>query len=93
MSIEPETCNLDGPIVPAQKFDHTGLPAPEVDGLREPFTTLRDNLGKTSSTASSFVGEPPEVWVRRLEAWEDTHPARPIANDNSRESLYTRPGE
>lgn len=36
---------------------------------------------------------PPDQWVRRLQAWVDTHPSRPITIDDSRESIYAGRGE
>jgi hypothetical protein len=94
MSIEPETRDLSGETDgPTQSLDLTGLPAPVADELRKLVTTLRDNLGHASSPSAPFVEEPPEAWARRLQAWVDTHPARPITIDDSRESLYTGRGE
>jgi hypothetical protein len=34
-----------------------------------------------------------EEWARRLQAWVETHPSRPIAIDDGRESLYDGRGE
>lgn len=35
----------------------------------------------------------PEAWMRRLHAWVDTHPSRPLTLDDSRESIYAGRGE
>jgi hypothetical protein len=50
-------------------------------------------MGQESSHSIPITEESPEAWVRRLQAWVDTHPARPITIDDSRESLYTGRGE
>ena|SRR5260370_27463984 len=76
-----------------ESLDLTGLPAPVADELRKLVAALRDNLGSVPSSPSSATSEPPETWARRLQAWVDTHPARPISIDDSRESLYSGRGE
>ena len=77
-------------------FDHsldlTGLPMPVAEELRRLVGTLRDNLTpKPGIVASS--GETADQWAQRLQAWVDTHPARAIAVDDGRESLYAGRGE
>ena len=92
MSIEPGSKESAGPPVSPQTLDLTGLPAPVADGLRKLVATLRDNLVHAPSP-TCFVGEPPDAWAQRLQAWVDTHPARPITIDDSREGLYAGRGE
>jgi hypothetical protein len=48
---------------------------------------LRDNLGSVPAFPSPVAQESPEAWARRLRAWADTHPARPIAVDDSRQAI------
>ena len=93
MSVEPASKDPAGPYVSRESLDLTGLPAPVADELRKLVTTLRDNFGPVPSFPSSVAEEPPDAWARRLQAWVDTHPARPIAIDDSRESLYSGRGE
>jgi hypothetical protein len=93
MSIEPESKDSVGPSISRESLDLTGLPAPVADELRKLVTTLRDNLGSAPSFPGSVEEEPPEAWARRLQAWVDTHPARAISIDDSRESLYSGHGE
>jgi hypothetical protein len=92
MNIEPESKDAIGPSVSAQSLDLTGLPAPVAEELRKLVATLRDNLVPGPGPTAS-AGESPDAWARRLRAWVDTHPARPITIDDSRESLYTGRGE
>ena len=93
MSIDPESKDSAGPSISTQSLDLTGLPAPVADELRKLVAALRDNLVHVPSAPGSSAGEPPEAWARRLQAWVDTHPARPISIDDSRESLYSDRGE
>jgi hypothetical protein len=93
MGIEPQSKDSAGPSVSRESLDLTGLPAPVADELRKLVAILRDNLGSVPSFPSSVAEEPPEAWARRLQAWVDTHPARPISIDDSRESLYSGRGE
>jgi hypothetical protein len=93
MSIDPETTELGGLTVPPQTLDLTGIPAPVAEELRKLVTTLRDNLGQGPSPSGTSVEEPPEAWAERLQAWVDTHPARVINIDDSRESLYAGRGQ
>ncbi len=93
MNVEPEPKDAVGPAETPRSLDLTGLPAPVAEGLRKLVETLRGNLAQAPSPPGPSAGEPPEEWVRRLQAWVDTHPARPIAIDDSRESLYTGRGE
>ena len=93
MGVEPEAGKRNGLAVVPQSLDLTGIPAPVADELRRLVVTLRDNLGHVPSPAAPSVEEPPEAWVRRLQAWVDTHPARAITIDDKRESLYGGRGE
>jgi hypothetical protein len=93
MSIEPESKDSADPSVSRESLDLTGLPAPVADELRKLVATLRDNLGSMPSFSNSVAEEPPEAWARRLQDWVDTHPARPVSIDDSRESLYSGRGE
>ncbi len=93
MSIEPESKDPAGPSVSRESLDLTGLPVPVADELRKLVATLRDNLGSAPSFPHSVAEESPEAWARRLQAWVDTHPARPITIDDGRESLYSGRGE
>jgi hypothetical protein len=93
MSIDPESKDSAGPSVAPESLDLTGLPVPVADELRKLVAALRDNPVQVPSVPSSSAGEPPEAWARRLQAWVDTHPARPISIDDSRESLYAGRGE
>jgi hypothetical protein len=93
MSVEPEPKDAAGPAETPRNLDLTGLPAPVADELRKLVETLRGSLVHAPSPPGTFAGEPPEEWTRRLQAWVDTHPGRPVAIDDSRESLYTGRGE
>jgi hypothetical protein len=93
MSIESETRDVGEPSVPPESLDLAGLPAPVADGLRKLVTTLRENPSNAASLSTPLLEEPPEAWARRLQAWVDTHPARPITIDDSRECLYNGRGE
>jgi len=93
MSTAPEAREPGGPPEPLQILDLTGLPAPVADELRKLVATLRDNLAHPPSPSAAIAEEPPEAWGRRLQAWLDTHAARPITIDDSRESLYIGRGE
>jgi hypothetical protein len=93
MSIEPESKNSAAPSASSESLDLTGLPAPVAHELKKLVVALRENLGPVPSSRSSVAGEPPEAWARRLQAWVDTHPARAISIDDSRESLYSARGE
>ena len=93
MSIEPESKDSAGPSVSPESLDLTGLPAPVAEELRKLVAILRDNLVHVPSLPSSVTAEPPEAWAQRLQAWVDTHPARPISIDDDRESLYDGRGE
>jgi hypothetical protein len=92
MSVEPETRELSGSS-PPQSLDLTGLPAPVANDLQRLVATLRNNLGHASSPSAPFKQEPAEAWARRLQSWVDSHPARPITIDDSRESVYSGRGE
>ena len=93
MSIEPESKDTAGPSGSRESLDLTGLPAPVADELKKLVALIRDNLAPAPSLPTPSAGEPPEEWARRLQAWVDTHPARPITIDDSRESLYSGRGE
>jgi hypothetical protein len=93
MSTEPQSQDSASPSVSRESLDLSGLPAPVADELRKLVTTLRDNLGSVPSFPGSVQEESPEAWARRLQAWVDTHPARPISIDDSRESIYSGRGE
>jgi hypothetical protein len=93
MSIEPRSQDCAGPSVARESLDLSGLPAPVADELRKLVTTLRENMGAVPSDPGSVEEESPEAWARRLQAWVDTHPARPISIDDSRESIYSGRGE
>jgi hypothetical protein len=92
MSIEPESKEPVGPYVSRESLDLTGLPAPIAVELQKLVAALRDNLVHAPSFPAA-TGDSPEAWARRLQAWVDTHPARPISIDDSRESLYSGRGE
>jgi hypothetical protein len=91
MSVEPEARELDRS--PHERLDLTGLPAPVANELRKLVATLRDSLSHVTSTSVAVPEESPDEWARRLHAWVDSHPARPIAINDSRESLYAGRGE
>jgi hypothetical protein len=91
MSIEPEVKDLDGSQTLPQSLDLTGLPSAVANDLTKLVATLRENLGDASSPAT--FQEDPEAWARRLQSWVDGHQSRPIAIDDSRESLYSNRGE
>lgn len=93
MSLEPEAENSGGPPVTSPSLDLTGIPVPVADELRKLVATLRENLGRAPSAQDTSVEETPEDWSRRLQAWVDTHPARPIQIDDDRVSLYAGRGE
>ena len=93
MSVEPESKDSAGPSVSRESLDLTGLPAPVADELRKLVAALRDNLVHVPRPPSSATAEPPEAWARRLQAWVDSHPARPITIDDRRASLYSGRGE
>jgi hypothetical protein len=93
MGIEPESKDSASPAISRECVDLTGLPAPVADEPRKLVAALRDHWESVPSVTGSDAGEPPEAWARRLQAWVDTHPARPIAIDDSRESLYSGRGE
>ncbi len=93
MIIQPESRDRAGPSASREALDLTGLPAPVADELRKLVATLRDSLGPVPSFSGSVAEEPPDAWARRLQAWVDTHPSRPITIDDSRESLYSGRGE
>jgi hypothetical protein len=92
MSIEPESKEPIDPCVSRESLDLSGLPAPVADELQKLVAALRDNLVHAPSFPTA-TGDSPEAWARRLQAWVDTHPARPISIDDSRESLYSGRGE
>jgi hypothetical protein len=56
---------------------HENEGAQEEPGLPSP-SALQDN---------------PDEWAKRLQAWVDTHQARPIEIDDRRESIYSGRGE
>lgn len=96
MSIDPDSTDAAaGAGLAGETLDLTGLPAPVADELKKLVATLRDHWGAMpgGSAARRGPSEPPEVWAERLQAWVDSHPARPIAIDDSRESLYAGRGE
>jgi len=92
MSVGPEERELSGSS-PAQSLDLTGSPAPVANELRKLVATLRDNMGHVSSPSARFEQKPYEAWTRRLQSWVDSHPARPITIDDSRESIYSGRGQ
>ena len=71
MSIEPESQDSAVRSVSGESLDLTGLPAPVADELRKLVATLRDNLGPVPSFPRPAAVEPPEVWARRLQAWDE----------------------
>jgi hypothetical protein len=73
-------------------LDLAGLPASVADELKRLVGTLRDHLTHPTST-SAPAEETPDQWARRLQAWVDTHPPRPLTIDDSRESIYAGRGE
>ena len=93
MSIEPEAIELDASSPSPQSLDLTGLPAPVANELQRLVATLRNNLGRAGSPPASFEQVPYEAWAQRLQSWIDSHPARPITFDDSRESIYAGRGE
>ncbi len=93
MSTEHRSQDSDGPSVARENLDLSGLPAPVADDLRRLVTTLRDSMEPVPSGPGSVEDESPAAWARRLQAWVDTHPARPISIDDSRESIYSGRGE
>ena len=93
MSVEPEPKDVAGPAETPRSLDLTGLPAPVAEELRKLVETLRGTLAQATNLLGPCSGEPPEEWARRLQAWVNTHPARAITLDDSRESLYTGRGE
>ena len=93
MSIEPESKDTAGASVPPEGLDLTGLPAPVAAELRKLVATLRDNLVHAPSFPGSVSPESPEAWAQRLQTWVDSHPARAISIDDSREVLYAGRGE
>ena len=93
MSVEPEQETSSGPSVAPQSLDMTGLPASVADELRRLVAALRDSLTPAPSPPTSVAAEPADQWARRLQAWVDTHPARPVIIDDSRENLYAGRGE
>jgi hypothetical protein len=93
MSSELESKDSAGPSASHESLDLTGLPAPVADELKRLVAALRENLRSAPSSPGSVHAETPEAWARRLQAWVDTHPARPISIDDSRETLYSGRGE
>jgi hypothetical protein len=93
MSIEPESRDSAGPKVPRESLDLTGLPAPVVESLRHLVAVLRETQVPSPTLPAPTTGESPEEWARHLQAWVDTHPARQITIDDSRETLYSGRGE
>ena len=93
MSNELETRARIGSSKLPQSLDLAGLPAPVANELQRLVATLRDNMGHASSPSGLSEAEPYEAWARRLQAWVDSHPARRISIDDSRESVYSGRGE
>ena len=91
MSIEPEAKEVSRTSLPVESLDLTGLPAPVAYDLRKLVATLRDSLGLVGR-AGPLEQEPPEEWAHRLQVWVDSHPARSITIDDSRETLYADRG-
>jgi hypothetical protein len=52
---------------------------------------LRKKYGVT--TDARTLQSNPEEWVKRLQAWVDSHPVEPTTMDDSRESIYAGRGE
>jgi hypothetical protein len=92
MSGEFESKDSAAPVC-RESLDLTGLPAPVADELKRLVAAFRDTLGSVPSSPNWATVEPPEAWARRLQAWVDTHPARLISIDDSRENLYSGRGE
>jgi len=59
----------------------------------EMITRLVQEDARRSQTRAASPQESPDQWALRLQAWVDTHPSRPIAIDDSRESIYAGRGE
>jgi hypothetical protein len=93
MTFEPDPKHPDESSGFPQSLDLSGLPAPVAEELRRLVATLRDNLAHEPGMPSAVTDEDPEDWARRLQAWVDTHPARPITIDDRRESIYSGRGE
>jgi hypothetical protein len=71
-------------------IDVTGLPEPVVNSLRQLVDSLRDEQGNNGVGPHN---EPPEECTRRFTAWVESLPKRSIEFDDSRESIYSGPGE
>jgi hypothetical protein len=58
---------------------------------REAVVEFQKNYGLT--TDARTLQSNPEEWVKRLQAWVDSHPVEPTTMDDSRESIYAGRGE
>jgi hypothetical protein len=58
---------------------------------REAVAELRKKYGLT--TDARTVQSNPEEWVKRVQAWVDSHPVEHTTMDDSRESIYAGRGE
>jgi hypothetical protein len=75
-----------------QTIDVTGLPEPVVQDLRQLVATLRAKLAEPGQ--SVVVGEQSaHEWIKRFQAWVESHPHREIEIDDSRETIYGGRGE
>lgn len=74
----------------SSSLDLTGLPPSVVTELKGLVTALRENLAPGFSPEGE---EPYEAWEGRLNAWANSHPARSVFIDDSREGLYSGRGE
>ncbi len=93
MSIEPEQDISSRKSYAEHSLDMTGLPASVADELRRLVAALRDSLATAPGRPTSAAEESADQWARRLQAWIDTHPAREVAIDDSRENLYAGRGK
>jgi hypothetical protein len=93
MSSEPGSNDVAAASAPPESLDLTGLPVPVAAELRKLVAALRDSLAHAPSSPGSAAPESPEAWAQRLQAWVDSHPARAISIDDSREALYAGRGE
>ncbi len=93
MSGEIQRDTSSGSPISPQTLDMTGLPAGVADELRRLVAALQDTLIPASARSRPVPQEHPDQWAQRLQAWVDTHPARPIMIDDSRENLYAERGE
>ena len=72
---------------------HAAVQSGRYASVDEMITRLVLEDAQRAHTHPSPMQESPDQWVRRLQAWVDTHPVRPITIDDSRESIYAGRGE